>query len=142
MKMKKMIKIVVILIAAGVLIGGGVALYLFNMPHRNVQSAKSDYTLTGSEIVAEYLADKDAANQKYLASDGDSKILEISGVVSKISDDFDGNKVVFLKGTTVEVQSKFNVTLGDYSISFVKGKPSTNIAKSVEVTVHAEYTLE
>lgn len=98
MEKKKIIKIVIILIVAGVLIGGGAALYLFNMPHRNVQSAKSDYTLTGSEIVAEYLAGKDAANQKYLASDGDSKILEISGVVSKISDDFNGNKVVLLKG--------------------------------------------
>ncbi len=73
---KKIIKIVVILIVAGTLIGGGAALYLFNMPHRNVQSSKSDYSLTGSEIVAEYLANKDAANQKYLASDGDSKILD------------------------------------------------------------------
>jgi hypothetical protein len=71
---------------------------MFNMPHRDVQSADADYTLSTSEIVSEYLADKDAANKKYLAADGDSKILEITGVVSKISEDFNGQKVVLLAG--------------------------------------------
>jgi hypothetical protein len=63
-----------------------------------VQAAKADYPLTTEQIVLEYLNDKDAANQKYLAADGDSKILEITGVVNKISEDFNGRKVVLLKG--------------------------------------------
>jgi len=46
---------------------------------------------------------------------------------------------ITVKGKTVEVQSVFNVTLADFGITFVKGKPSSNIAKTVEVTVHAEY---
>jgi len=29
--------------------------------------------------------------------------------------------------------------LADYKVAFEKGKPSTNIAKEVEVTVNAEY---
>jgi hypothetical protein len=70
---------------------------MFNMPHRNVQSTSADYRLTSSEIVYEYLADRDAANQKYLSGDGDSKILEITGIIAKISEDFNGNKVVLLK---------------------------------------------
>jgi polyisoprenoid-binding protein YceI len=49
---------------------------------------------------------------------------------------------VTVKGNTVEVQSKFNITLTDYGIAFVEGKPSTNIAKTVEITVHAEYQPE
>jgi hypothetical protein len=98
MRKKKILKIIAIVAVAGILIGGGIGLYLFNMPHRDVQSAKSDYTLTSSQIVSEYLTDKDAANQKFLAADGDSKILEITGIVNKISDDYDGNKVVLLKG--------------------------------------------
>ncbi|MBW6489946.1 MAG: YceI family protein [Lentimicrobium sp.] len=49
---------------------------------------------------------------------------------------------IVIKGNTIEVQSKFNVTLADYGITFVKGKPSSNIAKTVEVTVHAEYKPE
>ena len=49
---------------------------------------------------------------------------------------------ITVKGNTIEVQSKFNIILADYEISFVQGKPSTNIAKTVEVTVHAEYQPE
>jgi len=98
MKKKKALKIIAILGVAGLLFGGGIGLYMFNKPHRDVQSANADYTLSASEIVSEYLNDKDAANKKYLAADGDSKILEISGIVSKISEDFNGQKVVLLKG--------------------------------------------
>lgn len=96
---KKAFKIIIIIGITGLLTGGGIGLYLFNMPHRDVQSAKSDYSLTSTQIVSEYLADKDAANQKYLAADGDSKILEITGVIHKISEDFNGQKVVLLKGS-------------------------------------------
>jgi len=49
---------------------------------------------------------------------------------------------VTVKGNTIEVQSKFNITLAEYGITFVDGKPSTNIAKTVEVTVHSEYQPE
>jgi hypothetical protein len=98
MKKKKILKVIAILGVAGLLIGGGIGLYMFNKPHRDVQSADADYTLSTSEIVSEYLTDKDAANKKYLAADGDSKILEITGVVSKISEDFNGQKVVLLAG--------------------------------------------
>lgn len=46
---------------------------------------------------------------------------------------------ITVKGGLVLVYSKFNATLADYGIEFVKGKPSTNIAKTVEITVNAEY---
>ncbi|HDR51699.1 MAG TPA: hypothetical protein ENN90_08795 [Mariniphaga anaerophila] len=82
---------------AGIVIGAGVGLYLFNMPHRDVQNTKTDFSLTSSALVAEYLTDQNAANEKYLAADGESKILEVSGTVSKISENFNGQKVVLLK---------------------------------------------
>ncbi len=97
MKKKKILKIFAIVGITGVIIGGGIGLYMFNMPHRDVQSASVDYSLKSSEIVAEYLSDRDAANKKYLAADGDSKILEVTGTIAKISEDFNGNKVVLLK---------------------------------------------
>jgi DNA/RNA endonuclease YhcR with UshA esterase domain len=100
MKRKKIIRIGLITAVAGLVIAGAAGLYMFNMPHRDVQSAKADFSLNSSEIVAEYLANKDAANEKYLAADGDSKILVITGQVAKISDDFDGNKVVLLKSSS------------------------------------------
>ena len=122
MKKKKVLKIVAILGVAGILIAGGIGLYMFNMPHRDVQSADADYTLTASEIVSEYFTDNEAANKKYLAADGDSKILEITGVVSKISEDFSGQKVVLLKGEQVKAgvsatfTSETNSSLGDVQV--------------------------
>jgi hypothetical protein len=98
MKKRKLIRTIAIIGIAGLLSGGGIGLYMFNKPHRDVQSARADYMLTSSQIVAEYLADNQAANQKYLAADGDSKILEISGEVSEISENFKGQKVVLLNG--------------------------------------------
>ncbi|MDP2338433.1 MAG: hypothetical protein Q8N05_18680 [Bacteroidota bacterium] len=98
MEKRKIIKAGIILLVAGIVIAGSVGLYLFNMPHRNVQKAAADYNLTSSQIVTEYLTDKESANKKYLAEDGDSKVLEITGVVSKVSEDFNDQKVVLLKG--------------------------------------------
>jgi len=98
MKKRKVFRIIAIIGIAGLLVGGGTGLYMFNKPHRDVQSTRADYMLTSSQIVAEYLADNRAANQKYLAADGDSKILEISGEVKDISENFNGQKVVLLNG--------------------------------------------
>ncbi len=98
MKNVKYVLIIIAIVAiTGVLIGGGIGLYMFNMPHRDVQSAHADFSLSSAELVAEYLADGNAANQKYLAANGDSKILEVTGTIAKISEDFVGNKVVLLK---------------------------------------------
>jgi hypothetical protein len=99
MKNRKTLNIIAAVALAGILLGGGIGFYLFNKPHRDVQSAKIDYVLTSTQIVSEYLTDMDAANQKYLAADGDSKILEITGVVNKITENFNGQKVVLLKGS-------------------------------------------
>jgi len=98
MKKKRLFRIVAIIIIAGLLIGGGIGLYMFNKPHRDVQNARTDYTLTASQIVREYLSDHVAANQKYLSADGDSKVLEIAGEVKLISENYNGQKVVLLKG--------------------------------------------
>ncbi|PKP51487.1 MAG: hypothetical protein CVT92_12550 [Bacteroidetes bacterium HGW-Bacteroidetes-1] len=96
-KKKKIVKIGAILLITGLLIGGGTVLYMFNMPHRNVQNTSSDFSLTASKLVTEYLENPATANEKYLADDGDSKILEIKGTVAKISEDFNGQKVVLLQ---------------------------------------------
>lgn len=44
-----------------------------------------------------------------------------------------------IKEGLINIQSKFNITLADYGITFLKGNPSTNVAKEIEVTVLAEF---
>jgi len=97
MKRKKIIKISLIVVLAILVVVGGTAFYLFNMPHRDVQKTKSDFSYTSNEIVAEYLKDPEAANQKYLDEEGESKIFEITGNVAEISTDFNGQTVVLLQ---------------------------------------------
>jgi len=61
--------------------------------------------------------------------------LTINGVTKAINE----NVTFEVKGNEIILNSKFNITLADYKIAFEKGKPSTNIAKTVEVTVIAKY---
>jgi hypothetical protein len=88
------------LVVGGVLAGAGIGLYMYFMPHRDVQKSPTDYRITDSELVSEFLTDINGANQKYLAADGDSKILEVTGTVARISENFNGEKVVLLKSDT------------------------------------------
>ena len=124
MNKKKFIKIGLILLVSGVVIGGSVVLYLFNMPHRDVQSAKTDLTITVDALVNEYLADATTANNKYLDEEGESKILEITGTVFSIGEDFNGNTEILLKSAdakagvscvfTTETNAKAkNIKIGD-----------------------------
>lgn len=46
---------------------------------------------------------------------------------------------IIVSGNTIKVKSKFNLTLAEYDIAFEKGKPSTNIAKTVEISVEVDY---
>lgn len=129
MNKKKFIKIALILLVSGVVIGGSVVLYLFNMPHRDVQSAQTDMTLTADDLVNEYLADVITANNKYLDEEGESKILEITGTVFSVGEDFNGNAEILLKS----IDAKAGV-----SCAFT---PETN-AKSDGLTIGQTVTIK
>lgn len=96
---RKTIKWSLIIISLGLLIAGGIVYYLFNMPQRNVQKTPIDYTMEAKTLVEEYLANANAANEKYLQEEGDSKILAITGIVASINEDMKNQKVVLLKNT-------------------------------------------
>lgn len=78
----------------------GVILYMFNQPARDVQATKTDFSYNSSAIVTEYLTNSEAANKKYLDEEGNSKVLEITGIVATISEDFNNQKVILLKNET------------------------------------------
>ena len=97
MTKKRVIKFIVIVALSVVVIGAAIGLYLFNKPHRNVQAAEVDFSVTSSALVEEYLTSPEKANEKYLSDEGNSKILAITGKVHSISRDLNDQIVVLLK---------------------------------------------
>ncbi|MBL4755727.1 MAG: hypothetical protein JKY52_19300 [Flavobacteriales bacterium] len=91
-------KLLVVGLVCGVL-GGGYGLYLFNMPHRDVQAVAVFAELDASILVAEFLNDANTANEKYLDATGESKVLLVSGVVDNIEIDGIDQKVILLKNS-------------------------------------------
>ena len=84
-----------------ILIGIGYGVYIWFMPHRNVQATKAYTTIEASVLVNEFLSDKEKANALYLDSDeGESKVLIVTGTVASISKDQLGQKVLLLKNKT------------------------------------------
>lgn len=74
------------------------------------------------------------------SKDGDYTVdvkgdLTINGVTNPINEKVN----IAITNGKMSLNSTFNVTLADYDIVFKRGKPSKNIAKTVEVTVVAEY---
>ena len=65
----------------------------------------------------------------------------ISGelVIKDVAKQHSEKGTITVNGNSIKVNSKFNVTLADHGIAFKDGKPSTNVAKTVEVTLIAEY---
>lgn len=98
----KIIRYAAIIFALGFAVAISIVLYMFNMPHRNVQAERVDYQLTATEIVNEYLNNYNISNEKYLDEEGESKILKITGEVVSISEDFNNQKVVLLKASNSE----------------------------------------
>lgn len=49
---------------------------------------------------------------------------------------------ITVNGKAIHIKSKFNLRLADYNVAFEKGKPASNIAKTVEITVEADYLSE
>jgi hypothetical protein len=98
MKRKKIIKIAVIIAFVGILTGASAVYYMFSMPHRDISAAAADFSVTSSSLVSEYLTNGQQADSKYLAADGNSKILEVTGQISRISEGFGDQIMVLLKG--------------------------------------------
>lgn len=97
MKKFKWLKPLLIAFTVAAVIGLAVVAYLFNMPHRDVQSTQTDYAISANQLVEEFLANGESAYEKYLDEAGESKILEVEGEIYEISKDFNEHTVVLLK---------------------------------------------
>jgi len=64
--------------------------------------------------------------------------LELHGVTKSISE----KGTITIKGDKATVDLKMTIILADYNIAFEQGKPSTNIAKTIDITVKVDYSPE
>jgi len=69
---------------------------LWNMPHLDVQSATVFEQIPVSDFIANALKDKQAFNKKYLESNGESKVIVISGKLQTFEHNRKGNLVMYL----------------------------------------------
>lgn len=61
--------------------------------------------------------------------------LTIHGVTKKVTE----KGIIEVTDAAIKASAKFKVVLADYEIAFEKGKPSTNVAKEVELTLDLTY---
>ncbi len=73
------------------LIGVGIAFYLYNKPHKDIKSSKTDFTMEAEQLFSEFEENEAEANIKYL-----DKIIEVKGTVREMSSDEEGNVSVIL----------------------------------------------
>jgi uncharacterized protein (UPF0333 family) len=146
----KTIKRIGLVILAGLLIAGSVGAYMLFKPHRNVQATKAYAGLNAQDLVNEFIADAAKANAKYLASDGNSKVLIVEGRVSSISANQNGEKVIVLKneGAKAGVSATFTqktspkaeaVNVGD--IIKVKGAITAGNSYDADLDLYEYATL-
>lgn len=93
--MKKSIKIILILLGAGIIIGGGAIYWVFNKPHRNIEKEKAEFVMTAPELFSEYSENEDAGNTKFI-----SKVIQVSGEIVEINKD--GNDITVVLGDAME----------------------------------------
>jgi len=124
---KAIIKWGFIILVSSIVIGGSIAYYLFNQPHRNIQATAADYQLEATTLVNEYLTNAAAANEKYLHIEGDSKILEVTGIIASIEEDLKHQKVVFLKNSNAKagVSCTFMATTNAHAKKLTIGESVT-----------------
>lgn len=67
--------------------------------------------------------------------------VEIPGKMTMhgISKEITGKGTIEVKGGKTTASSTFDLVLADYEIAFEKGKPSSNIAKEVKITIKFSY---
>lgn len=84
-------RIILIIIALVIIGGAAIGTYLWFKPHKNMQRATADITLTAPELMAAFNNDEAAANAKYL-----DKVVAVSGKVKEATTN-DGVTVVSLE---------------------------------------------
>jgi len=84
--MKKFIIPIIILFV----VVAGIGFYMYNKPVASLDRKKADVSVTADQLLADYEANEQMANDKYLG-----KVVEVSGKVAQVSMEEGKNKVHF-----------------------------------------------
>ena len=90
-------RLIILILAAGVLVAGAVGFYLYNKPHPDLQRQEADYSLSAAELFAAFEADEQAATAKYVGSGNKEIILEVSGMAQDVKETENGGMTLSLK---------------------------------------------
>jgi tRNA_anti-like len=101
-------------------IGGGVAYYLWNKPHQNMNTAKTDVTIDAMALFTEYNADEAACNAKYL-----DKVIAVSGKVKEVANDEGTVKVSLDTNSDFGVRCELSTTTTHARTTFTPGEQVT-----------------
>jgi len=115
-------KLILIILLAGIVIGGLVFLYVFRKSDNNAVSGKPAYTLQADSLVAYFDKNEDAANKIY-----NNKIIQVKGIVAEITKDSVSYNIVLRDNNATEGVS---CTTGSDQLEKAK---SVAIGKIVEI---------
>lgn len=89
------------------LLAAGLGLNMWFEPHRDVKAVPVFDEFTVDDFIDEFILDPDQANEKYLAENGDSKVVSMTGSVHAIETNLRGGTVVELRSSKVDAGVRF-----------------------------------
>lgn len=87
----------------------GIGLDQYYMPHRDVRSAPVFDEFDVDDFTTEFLQDPEKSRDKYLAEDGDSKIVSMKGTISDIDTNLNNCIVIEIRGKRTECGARFTL---------------------------------
>jgi hypothetical protein len=113
-------KQILLILAALLLVGGGVGYYMWNKPHQDMATAKTDVVIDAAALFTEYNADENACNAKYL-----DKVIAVSGKVKEVTNDEGSVKVSLDTGGDFGVRCELSSTAPHVRTEFTPGERVT-----------------
>lgn len=102
------------------LIGAGVGYYMWNKPHQNMNTAKTDVRIDAAALFQEYNADETACNEKYL-----DKVIAVNGKVKEVTTDEESTKISLETGDAFGVRCELSKTTTHPRTEFNPGEQVT-----------------
>jgi hypothetical protein len=81
---KRTIRIGLSIMLIGLLIAAIVVIYMFNKPHLDIATEKSEFSLSAAQLYNEFKTNESSANKKYLDK-ANGRVIQVSGIVSEIN---------------------------------------------------------